>query len=94
MRKLGDRAAKPAVTGSSGAHITLPEWYGSGAVGMIVPKTKVSCGVDTRAGPVHKPGRDILSIKQATAGRTARANHLQGWQPRRVETFVMLCRGS
>eukprot|EP00775_Hariotina_reticulata_P006063 gene6063-6301_t len=40
VRELGDSAAKPAVTGSSGAHITLPEWYGSAAVGMIVPKTK------------------------------------------------------
>lgn len=40
LRRMSDPGAKPAVTGSSGAHITLPEWYGSGAVGMIVPKTK------------------------------------------------------
>lgn len=31
----------PAVTTSSGSHVTLPEWYGSTYTGMIVPKTKV-----------------------------------------------------
>lgn len=44
LRRLGDPGAKQAVTTSSGAHVTLPEYYGSHAVGMIVPKTKVGGG--------------------------------------------------
>jgi hypothetical protein len=41
VRDLNGRGVKHAVTASSGAHVTLPEWYGSTGVGMIVPKTKV-----------------------------------------------------
>jgi len=33
-------SAKPAVLGSSGTHITLPDFYGSSKNGMIIPKTK------------------------------------------------------
>lgn len=40
VRDLNGRGVKHAVTASSGAHVTLPEWYGSAGVGMIVPKTK------------------------------------------------------
>eukprot|EP00878_Enallax_costatus_P012574 GHUV01013132.1.p1 GENE.GHUV01013132.1~~GHUV01013132.1.p1 ORF type:complete len:476 (+),score=131.45 GHUV01013132.1:351-1778(+) len=40
IRQLADKNTKKAVTASSGAHVTLPEWYGSTATGMIVPKTK------------------------------------------------------
>jgi hypothetical protein len=41
VRDLNGKGTKHAVTASSGAHVTLPEWYGSTGVGMIVPKTKV-----------------------------------------------------
>jgi glycerol-3-phosphate dehydrogenase len=44
VRDLNGKGTKHAVTASSGAHVTLPEWYGSTGVGMIVPKTKVSAG--------------------------------------------------
>ncbi|KAI8462742.1 MAG: mitochondrial glycerol-3-phosphate dehydrogenase [Monoraphidium minutum] len=40
LRRLADPAARDAVMVSSGAHVTLPEYYGSGGYGMIVPKTK------------------------------------------------------
>jgi hypothetical protein len=41
VRNLNGKGVKHAVTASSGAHVTLPEWYGSPGIGMIVPKTKV-----------------------------------------------------
>jgi glycerol-3-phosphate dehydrogenase len=40
LRRLSDPSVKNAVTASAGSHVTLPEYYGAGAVGMIVPKTK------------------------------------------------------
>ncbi|KAF8066195.1 SDP6 [Scenedesmus sp. PABB004] len=40
VRRLGEPNAAPAVTASSGAHVTLPEWYGAAGTGLIVPKTK------------------------------------------------------
>jgi glycerol-3-phosphate dehydrogenase len=40
VRKQSNAAAASSVTGSSGTHVTLPEFYGSRAVGMIIPKTK------------------------------------------------------
>ncbi|KIY96540.1 glycerol-3-phosphate dehydrogenase [Monoraphidium neglectum] len=40
LREQSDPGVKKAVRASSGAHVTLPEYYGSQAVGMIVPKTK------------------------------------------------------
>eukprot|EP00879_Flechtneria_rotunda_P011430 GHRR01011940.1.p1 GENE.GHRR01011940.1~~GHRR01011940.1.p1 ORF type:complete len:569 (+),score=148.55 GHRR01011940.1:94-1800(+) len=40
VRELGNKDVQHAVTGSSGSHVTLPEWYGSMYTGMIVPKTK------------------------------------------------------
>lgn len=41
LRRLSDPGARKAVTTSSGAHVTLPDYYGGRAAGMIVPKTKV-----------------------------------------------------
>jgi len=40
LRRMSDPGAAKAVTASAGAHVTLPGYYGDGAVGMIVPKTK------------------------------------------------------
>ncbi|GBF94204.1 glycerol-3-phosphate dehydrogenase mitochondrial-like [Raphidocelis subcapitata] len=40
LRQLSDPGAKKSVTASAGAHVTLPDYYGGGGVGMIVPKTK------------------------------------------------------
>ncbi|GAX74717.1 hypothetical protein CEUSTIGMA_g2165.t1 [Chlamydomonas eustigma] len=40
VRKLSDPSAANTVMGSSGTHITLPEFYGSQTVGMIIPQTR------------------------------------------------------
>ncbi len=40
VRQRSDASASSSVTGSSGAHVTLPAFYGSRAAGMIIPKTK------------------------------------------------------
>ena len=41
LRRQSDPRAKPAVTASAGAHVTLPDYYGGPSnAGMIVPKTK------------------------------------------------------
>lgn len=49
VRQMSYPGAPPIVTPSSGAHITLPEWYG-GRMGMIIPKTKVGAA---RHGCIH-----------------------------------------
>lgn len=36
LREGSDAKATKCVVASSGAHVTLPEYYGAGAVGMIV----------------------------------------------------------
>ena len=40
IRKQSDAGATKCVTGSSGAHVTLPSFYGSEAMGLIIPKTR------------------------------------------------------
>ncbi|KAG1659686.1 hypothetical protein FOA52_004325 [Chlamydomonas sp. UWO 241] len=40
VRKMSDAGAATRVTGAVGTHITLPAFYGSGQVGVLVPKTK------------------------------------------------------
>jgi glycerol-3-phosphate dehydrogenase len=40
VRKLSDPSAANTVMGSSGTHVTLPEFYGSRDVGIIIPKTR------------------------------------------------------
>uniref|UniRef100_A0A7R9V8C5 Glycerol-3-phosphate dehydrogenase n=1 Tax=Chlamydomonas euryale TaxID=1486919 RepID=A0A7R9V8C5_9CHLO len=40
VRKQSDNAARTTVMGSSGVHVTLPAFYGSATMGMLVPKTK------------------------------------------------------
>jgi glycerol-3-phosphate dehydrogenase len=41
LRQLSNPATQKCMTASSGAHVTLPAWYGSSVTGMIIPKTKV-----------------------------------------------------
>lgn len=50
MRCQSDPESPPAILPSSGAHVTLPAYYGSGSSGLLVPKTKVGkrCGVCIR----------------------------------------------
>jgi hypothetical protein len=61
VRDLNGRGVKHAVTASSGAHVTLPEWYGSTGVGMIVPKTKVrNCCYQGR--PVSSQNVSLASL--------------------------------
>lgn len=57
VRQLADPKAAPIVQPSSGAHVTLPEWYGGSSVGMIIPKTKVCAGVRRGAGGGGGAGR-------------------------------------
>ncbi|KAL6747098.1 mitochondrial glycerol-3-phosphate dehydrogenase [Haematococcus lacustris] len=40
VRRLSDRDAPTTVNASSGAHVTLPGYYGSADTGIIIPKTK------------------------------------------------------
>ena len=40
LRQQSDTKQPPIITASSGAHITLPGYYGSLGVGLIVPRTK------------------------------------------------------
>jgi glycerol-3-phosphate dehydrogenase len=42
LRKLSNPSNASCLKASSGSHITLPGFYGSGITGMIIPKTKVS----------------------------------------------------
>mmetsp|Transcript_35504 Transcript_35504/g.78763 ORF Transcript_35504/g.78763 Transcript_35504/m.78763 type:complete len:641 (+) Transcript_35504:292-2214(+) len=40
VRRSSNPDANTSVTASTGAHVTLPEFYGSGSMGMIIPRTK------------------------------------------------------
>ncbi|MEW5300686.1 MAG: hypothetical protein WDW36_003598 [Sanguina aurantia] len=40
IRCQSDPESPPAILPSSGAHVTLPAYYGSGSSGLLVPKTK------------------------------------------------------
>lgn len=40
VRRLGEPEAAAAIMPSAGAHIVLPDFFGSTSIGMIVPKTK------------------------------------------------------
>ena len=40
IRQKSSAGAAATVTGSSGTHVTLPGFYGSSSVGMIIPKTR------------------------------------------------------
>ena len=48
LRKISNPKNAPCLKASSGSHVTLPGFYGSGITGMIIPKTKVR-GVLLRA---------------------------------------------
>jgi hypothetical protein len=48
VRHLSSKGTPNAVTTSSGAHVTLPEWYGASGTGMIVPKTRVRVRAELR----------------------------------------------
>lgn len=55
VRQLGsNKPITHAVTTSSGAHVTLPEWYGSHVTGMIVPKTKVGFMLSPAKSSAHR----------------------------------------
>jgi glycerol-3-phosphate dehydrogenase len=40
IRRQSNTSAPKTVTASSGTHVTLPAYYGSSTVGMIIPKTR------------------------------------------------------
>jgi len=40
LRKISNAKNAPCLKASSGSHVTLPGFYGSGITGMIIPKTK------------------------------------------------------
>lgn len=41
VRRQADASAPNTVRGSSGAHVTLPGYYGSASTGLIIPKVTV-----------------------------------------------------
>jgi glycerol-3-phosphate dehydrogenase len=38
VRRFSQKDARQTVMASSGSHVTLPDFYGSGRIGMIIPK--------------------------------------------------------
>lgn len=40
VRRMSDPGCTPMIQPSSGAHVTLPDFYAGNGVGMIIPRTK------------------------------------------------------